>query len=207
MARAHCYHLLVDAAGDALPGSQVAVCYAGTTTPISATIWADDSSATVLGNPFTAVTGAIEFYLDEPQRVCLQVTPQSSSPQTFDNVDVGPDMNLPSGYVGPSALALAPSTAVTVASMVQYTLGNSVSGTPLFIATINAVASVGALSASSDVQIGTLSQIPTYSVVQWTTDGNLNGPGYIDSTGIVHIIVGATPIPINANIYVMATSV
>lgn len=79
-------------------GASVLVCNQGTSTPISAPIYADASSGTTLTNPFTTdVTGTKQFYLDSPVVVTLIKTAAgftfSNEDVVVDNPTVTPDLS------------------------------------------------------------------------------------------------------------------
>jgi hypothetical protein len=81
MARAHYVDTILGLSGagtlSLLAGASVTVCNQGTTTPISATLYAVDDSVgnTTKTNPFTSSeSGMVEFYLAVAARVDLLVT-------------------------------------------------------------------------------------------------------------------------------------
>lgn len=86
--RAHYRNVIQDTAGNISPGAQVAVYTPGTTTIIPATLYSDGSSGNTLPNPFTSPDGSISFYLLEPQRVDLGITPVGGSQLLFHDLDV-----------------------------------------------------------------------------------------------------------------------
>jgi hypothetical protein len=72
MTRARYFEVAADTAGRPLAGVTVNVYQAGTTTPVTETIYAADTGAATLGNPLTAnAQGEIEFFLAAPKRVSL----------------------------------------------------------------------------------------------------------------------------------------
>lgn len=66
----------------------VAVRLPGTTVNVPGTIFAHPISGATLANPFTAAAGSIDFYLQAPQVVDLQVTPPGQPAQTVAQVPV-----------------------------------------------------------------------------------------------------------------------
>ncbi len=76
MARAHIVTYALDSEGRPIGGATVRVYEPGTTTSIAQTIYAADSPSMVTkANPFTSdADGRIEFYLDNPQFVDLNVS-------------------------------------------------------------------------------------------------------------------------------------
>lgn len=75
MARSHLYKIFQNADGSVLTGATVAVLDPDTSDPISAALYTTDTGSTTLANPFTSDDGKVEFYLDNPQRLRLGITP------------------------------------------------------------------------------------------------------------------------------------
>jgi hypothetical protein len=75
VARAHYRDEVHDQYGNMLPAATVWVYEEGTNTPLTKTLYADDSSAAALANPLTTdAQGRFEFYLDQPQDVDLLIS-------------------------------------------------------------------------------------------------------------------------------------
>jgi hypothetical protein len=76
VARAHLFRPITDPQGNLLYNATVTVREVDFAVPIAQTMWSDATSTSdsaVLANPFTAVNGVIDFWLDTPQRVSLLV--------------------------------------------------------------------------------------------------------------------------------------
>jgi hypothetical protein len=86
--RAHYFAPIQDALGNLQAGSTVSVFVNGTTQLVSDPIFSDDSSSTVLGNPFITSTGNIDIYLANPQRVDIGVAPPGQAQTIFPDIDV-----------------------------------------------------------------------------------------------------------------------
>lgn len=86
--RAHYTAPIQDTDGNLLPGSVIAVNQNGIPALLTAPIYADGTSATVMSNPFVSSDGYVDFYLDAPQRVDLQITAPGQTPGTFPDIDV-----------------------------------------------------------------------------------------------------------------------
>lgn len=87
--RAHFWAYLIGRdEGDILDGATCTLYDQGTTTPISAIIYANDTDGTTLTNPLTAsATGKVEFYLAAPARLSMKVE-KSGHTDTTDVIDV-----------------------------------------------------------------------------------------------------------------------
>lgn len=92
MSRAHLYRTVQSLGGNLVTGASVQVCEAGTTTPIAQTMYTDENSQTVLGNPINASTGLVDLYLNQAQDVALVIT-YGSSTLTVDYQSVLPPAN------------------------------------------------------------------------------------------------------------------
>lgn len=76
MARAHLFRPITDPQGNLLYNATVTVREVNFAVPIAQIMWSDatsTSSSAIMANPFTAVNGVIDFWLDTPQRVSLLV--------------------------------------------------------------------------------------------------------------------------------------
>lgn len=73
MARSHVMRPITGENGDLLYGAQVTVRESGLSVLIAQPLYADATSGAVLPNPFVASTGAVDFWLEEPQRVSVLV--------------------------------------------------------------------------------------------------------------------------------------
>jgi hypothetical protein len=82
MARAHVYKVLINTDGSVLTGASVQVNDdSGSATP--QTLYANETGGTTKTNPFTADVGIVEFWLANPERLSIVVTPTIGSPTTF----------------------------------------------------------------------------------------------------------------------------
>jgi trimeric autotransporter adhesin len=86
--RAHYRAPVQDDGGNLLPGSVITVFVNGTTSPLGLPVYSDDSTTSLLANPWTSPDGNIDFYLDAPQRVDLQVAPPGEAAVVFPDIDV-----------------------------------------------------------------------------------------------------------------------
>jgi len=59
-----------------------------TDTLVGVPVYSDGTSSNLLSNPWVSSDGTIDFYLDSPQRVDLQITPPGQSPILWSDVDV-----------------------------------------------------------------------------------------------------------------------
>lgn len=89
MPRAHLYMVAQDLAGNALENAVVRVLQPGTENPIAAPIYATDTDVSAMPNPFTTISGLVNFYVDTPQRVRIGVTPVSGVERFIEDIDVG----------------------------------------------------------------------------------------------------------------------
>lgn len=104
MARGHFNGWAIDSEGNAMGGAAVYVYDNGTSTPVSETIYENDTGDdTTLANPIiTANDGFFEFYLDAPIEVTLKITKSGYEDKTF-RADVI-NANLASGVTDHGAL-------------------------------------------------------------------------------------------------------
>lgn len=79
MGRAHVYRPITADNGDLLRGARVLVRESGLSIPIAQTLYAGPTGAETLANPHTAASGAIDFWLERPQRVSVLVTSSGRS--------------------------------------------------------------------------------------------------------------------------------
>jgi hypothetical protein len=89
MGRAHFFRSAADYAGNVLPNVQVGVYKAGSSQLIDQTLYTQSVGSTTLSNPFVTSTGIIDFYLDDPQSVKIELI-QGSNQSTIDNLEVTP---------------------------------------------------------------------------------------------------------------------
>lgn len=73
MARAHLFRPITDRSGNLLYNASVTVREVNYSIPVGQPLYAGPAGDTVLPNPFIAVNGVIDFWLDEPQRVSLLI--------------------------------------------------------------------------------------------------------------------------------------
>jgi hypothetical protein len=88
MTRAHLYRPVVDNQGNVLPNAIVRVLQPGTTTPISDTMYVDDTSGVTRSNPHTYADGVIDFYVEDAQRVRLGIKIGSGTEVFYEDVDI-----------------------------------------------------------------------------------------------------------------------
>lgn len=88
MARAYFSKAVIRRVSGAPADGTVSVYKTGTNVPLDQPVYAADTGSTVLADPFPFTNGLVEFYLEQPERVRLAITPTGSPTQTFDNVDV-----------------------------------------------------------------------------------------------------------------------
>lgn len=86
--RAHYYRLLIDTEGNLVSDCTVRVLVPGTTNLIPETLYADDTTATAMANPFLSSDGQVNFYLDQPRRVRLGISAPDTPEKFYENVDV-----------------------------------------------------------------------------------------------------------------------
>lgn len=89
MSRNHLYYVAQDVAGNALTGASVRLLQPGTTNLIADPFYNDDTTITPQTNPFTTASGAVDIYIDTPQRVDIGVTPVGANEQIVKNIDIG----------------------------------------------------------------------------------------------------------------------
>lgn len=85
--RVHIEKNLIPAAA----GVQVYVYLEGTQVPLPVPIYADASSGTVLGNPYTHTGGNIVFYLPYPLRVSIGIKPAGAAAPVIASVVAATD--------------------------------------------------------------------------------------------------------------------
>lgn len=73
MARAHLFRPITDREGNLLYNATVTVREVDYSIPVGQALYAAPTGDTVLANPFTAVNGVIDFWLDVPQRMSILV--------------------------------------------------------------------------------------------------------------------------------------
>lgn len=89
MTRSHLYMVAQDLAGNALENAVVRILQPGTENLLAAPIYATDTDVAAMPNPFTTVSGLVNFYVDTPQRVRIGVTPVSGVERFIEDIDVG----------------------------------------------------------------------------------------------------------------------
>lgn len=87
--RSHFYRPIVDLVGGLYEYAQVRVLNEDGGF-LGQTVWHNGDDLVALSNPFTCVPAIVEFYLDNPQRVLLEITVPGSGPMDLEAVDVGP---------------------------------------------------------------------------------------------------------------------
>lgn len=88
MARSHFTKAVIRRVSGAPADGTVSVFKTGTNTPLDQKVYAAGAGAVELANPFPFTNGLVDFFLDQPERVRLVITPTGSTAQTFDNNDV-----------------------------------------------------------------------------------------------------------------------
>lgn len=83
MAREHFYKPIRDGSGVLRVGSSVRLLEPNVNTPISETIYVDDTGTEARANPWVAEDGVVDFYLDKPKRVDIGITPDGSTAETI----------------------------------------------------------------------------------------------------------------------------
>jgi hypothetical protein len=88
MSRAHLFRSLQDAAGNLQRGATVNLYQPGTTTLITATIYADGSTNNPLSQPIACPDGFLSVYFDLPARFRVGVTPYGGGTEVlFEGID------------------------------------------------------------------------------------------------------------------------
>lgn len=90
MPRAHISKVLQNPDGSVMTGASVRVLADGATTNIADALYTTDAGSSTLTNPFTSTDGRIEFYLDNPQRIQIGITPPGGT-ESFITADAAPD--------------------------------------------------------------------------------------------------------------------
>lgn len=88
--RAHFNRPILDQSGNTVLDASVRVLQPDVSplVPITATLYADDTSTNTLPNPFTVTGGVVDFYLLAPERVTIGVTVGSLPEQLWNDLDV-----------------------------------------------------------------------------------------------------------------------
>jgi hypothetical protein len=74
--------------GDYLAGTAVTILVNGTSTPVGLPLYVDGTSSDLLANPFITQDGTIDFYMDAPQRVDIQIAPPGETSVIIPDIDV-----------------------------------------------------------------------------------------------------------------------
>lgn len=134
MARAHLFRPVTDREGNLLYNASVTVREVDYSIPVGQPLYSGPTGDTVLANPFTAVNGVIDFWLDEPQRMSILV-----EHETVDDILVYLDAPPPPEEIVSSSVPLEivnePSTSgqvlLSTATAGQAQWGNPPAGTGL----------------------------------------------------------------------------
>jgi trimeric autotransporter adhesin len=86
--RAHYRAPVTDTMGDYLAGTAVTILVNGTSTPVGLPLYVDGTSTDLLANPFITQDGTIDFYMDAPQRVDIQIAPPGETSVIIPDIDV-----------------------------------------------------------------------------------------------------------------------
>jgi len=86
--RAHYRAPVTDTMGTYLAGTSVTILVNGTSTPVGLPLYVDGTTSNLLPNPFITQDGTINFYMDSPQRVDIEIAPPGESPLTIPDIDV-----------------------------------------------------------------------------------------------------------------------
>jgi trimeric autotransporter adhesin len=168
MTRAHYRGVVQDSFGNIQPQSTIAVNQNGVSALLIATLYADDSSADTLSNPYITPDGNISFYLDSPQRVDLVVTAPGQSPLTIPDIDVEEITNSPAQLTfpgsGPSSTQLGNNAVATQQQSVA--LGDTAA------ATQQQATATGQNAAASGVQSSAFGQGAAAAGAQATAAGS-----------------------------------
>lgn len=90
MSRAHIMKVLQNLDGSVMTGASVRVLADGASVDLPDALFTTDAGSSTLSNPFTSADGRIEFYLDNPQRVQIGITPAGGT-ESFITADAMPD--------------------------------------------------------------------------------------------------------------------
>lgn len=134
MARAHLFRPITDREGNLLYGAAVTVREVNYAIPIGQPLYSGPAGADELANPFIAVNGVIDFWLDTPQRVSILV-----EADTVDNILVYLDAPPPPEQIvatdSPLEIVNAPSVSgqvlLSTSTAGQAHWGNPPTGTGL----------------------------------------------------------------------------
>jgi hypothetical protein len=86
--RAHFNRALLDREGNQVDTATVRLLAAGGTDLLTDTVYTEATGGTTYPNPWEAVNGEIDFYLDSPTRLQIGVTVGTDPEQFWDDVDV-----------------------------------------------------------------------------------------------------------------------
>jgi hypothetical protein len=90
MPRAHIMKVLQNPDGSVMTGASVRVLADGASVDLPDALFTTDAGSSTLSNPFTSADGRVEFYLDNPQRVQIGITPAGGT-ESFVTADAMPD--------------------------------------------------------------------------------------------------------------------
>lgn len=104
--RAHFYRPIFTTAGSLVTGASVRILDPNTLSLVNVPLYNDPLLDSILANPFVAVNGIVDFYMDLPNRVVVGITPLGGNEVLYRGVDVlSPDMGSGTGgnvYYDPS---------------------------------------------------------------------------------------------------------
>lgn len=107
MTRPHYHRTIRDANGATIYNATVALLVPGTETPLLQPVYANPAGSTERGTSWMSTDGLVDFYLEDPAVVDIQITPAGGeAPRLFRDQWVGDAENLtPEGLTAAGALA------------------------------------------------------------------------------------------------------
>jgi hypothetical protein len=90
MSRAHIMKVLQNPDGSVMTGASVRVLADGASVDLPDPLYTTDAGSSTVSNPFTSTDGRVEFYLDNPQRLQIGITPAGGT-ESFITADAMPD--------------------------------------------------------------------------------------------------------------------
>lgn len=90
MPRAHISKVLQNPDGSVMTGASVRVLADGASTNLADPLYTTNAGSSTLSNPFISTDGRVEFYLNNPQRIQIGITPVGGT-ESFITADAAPD--------------------------------------------------------------------------------------------------------------------
>jgi hypothetical protein len=183
--RAHLYKTIADSHGEVPATATIALYQAGTATLISDTIYNTDVGSGTLSNPFTAINGIVDFYLNTPQRVRIGVTLPSQSEQYLEDVDVlySDYLTLAKRGAANGIASLDSNTKVPVAQLPT----NSANG----VAGLDAGGHIATAQLPLDLGITTVPSQATVRKTASNTYTSYDAVGNVILTGAAHTVINS----------------